>query len=97
MAWDVVVSGPRRGELSGSCDVEQPLRCCEHFLRPRDPLLDRTVGADERARDLAHAESAQGVQNQRDLRLLGQPRMAAGEHHAKQVVFDCVRCKEFFN
>ncbi len=31
----------------------------------------------------------------RDLRLFGQPRMAAGEHHAKQVVFDRVRSKKF--
>jgi len=39
----------------------------------------------------------QGVENPRDLRLLGQPRMAAGEHHAQQVVFDCVRGKEFID
>ena len=86
-----------RGEIVGIRDVEQPLRSREHFLRARDALLDRRVAADERAGDFAHAEAAQDVEHERDLRLLGQPRMAAGEHHAQLIVFDRVSSKELFD
>src|SRR5262249_51745555 len=39
------------------------------------------------ARDLVYAEAAEDVENERDLRLLCQARLAAGEHHPKQIVF----------
>jgi hypothetical protein len=55
------------------------------------------MAADEGARDLVCAEAAQDVENERDLHLLCQARLAAGEHHTKQIVFDCVGCKELFD
>jgi hypothetical protein len=41
------------------------------------------MAADEGAGDLGDTEPAQDVEDERDLRLLGQARLAAGEHHAK--------------
>ena len=55
------------------------------------------MAADEGARDLVYAEAAEDVENERDLRLLCQARLAAGEHHPKHVVFDRIGCKEFFD
>jgi len=80
-----------RGKLGRSLNVEQPLRLCQHFLRPRNPLLDRSLTADESARNLTHAEAAKDVQHQRDPRVFTQPRMTAGEHHPKLIVLDRVR------
>lgn len=42
-----------------------------------------------------YAEAAQDVENKGDLGILGQPRMAVGEHHAEQIVFDRIRFKKF--
>ena len=53
--------------------------------------------AHKRAGYFIHAEAAQNMQHQRHLRLLGQSRMAAGEHHAQLIVFDRVRREEFFD
>jgi hypothetical protein len=44
--------------------------------------------------DFVYAEAAKDVENERDLRLLCQTRLATGEHHPKQIVFDRVGCKE---
>ncbi len=73
------------------------MRCRQHLLGPRDALLDRGMAAHEGARDFVHAEAAQDVQDQRDLRFLRQPRMAAGEHHAQQVVLDRVRGEQLLD
>ncbi|HTV55104.1 MAG TPA: hypothetical protein VMI06_09310 [Terriglobia bacterium] len=42
--------------------------------------------ADKRRRDFIDAEARQDVENERHLRLLRQPRLAAGEHHPQQIV-----------
>src|SRR6516165_1290990 len=86
-----------RREVGRRGNVEQPLRCREQFLRTRYPLLNCRMAADEGARDLICAEAAQDVENERDLRLFCQARLAAGEHHTKQIVFDRGGCKEFFD
>src|SRR5215831_2095924 len=86
-----------RRELARRCNVEQPLRCREQLLCSRYPFLDCSTAADEGARDLVYAEAAEDVENERDLRLLCQARLAAGEHHPKQVIFDRVGCKELFD
>src|SRR5215831_11139571 len=86
-----------RRELGWRGDIEQPLRRREQFLRPRYPFLNCGVAADEGARDLVYAEAPQDVENERNLCLLGQARLAAGEHHAKEVVLDRVRRKELFD
>jgi hypothetical protein len=65
---------PRR-KVSRRGNVEQALRSSEQSLRSRYPLLDRRMAADEGARDLGHAEPAQDVENERDLRLLDQARL----------------------
>ena len=77
-------------EVVGARYIEQPLRSRQHFLGARDALLDRSVTAHERIRDFIYAKPAQDVQHERDLRFLRKPRMAAGEHHAKLIVFDRV-------
>jgi hypothetical protein len=55
------------------------------------------MAADEGASDLRYAETAQDVKNKRDLRLLRQTGMTAGEHHAKLVVFDRIWPEEFLD
>src|SRR5215831_5320586 len=86
-----------RRELGRRGNLEQPLRCREQLLCPRYPFLDCSMAADEGARDLVYAEAAEDVENERDLRLLCQTRLAAGEHHPKQIVFNRIGCKELFD
>ena len=59
------------GKVVGARYIEQPLRSRQHFLGPRDALLDRSVTAHERIRDFIYAKPAQDVQHERDLRFLG--------------------------
>ncbi len=81
-----LVNGRESGrELGCLGHVEKPLGFREDFFCSCDPLFDGSVGAHESARDFIHAEAAQYVENERDLSLLGQPRVAAREHHAQQV------------
>src|SRR6516225_6176986 len=54
------------------------------------------MSADEGVRDLIDTEAAQYVKNQGDLRLFRQLRMATGEHHAEQIVFDLIGSEELF-
>ena len=75
----------------GVGQIEQPSGAREDLLSPGDPLLDRRAAGEERARDLRRAESAQDVEDQRDLRFLRQPRMTAGEHHPELLIADRVR------
>ncbi len=79
-----------RDEL-GVRQVEEPPRARERLLPPRDPLLDRRAAGEERAGDLARAEAAQDVEDERELRLLGQPGVTAREHHPELLVADRVR------
>ena len=46
------------------------------------------TAGEERVRDLLGAEAAEDVEDERELRLLGQARMAAGEHHSQLLVAD---------
>src|ERR1700733_14348670 len=84
-------------KVLGACNLEQSLGSCEHRLGTGDALFDRGVAADKSAGDLVNAEATQNVENQRDLRLLPQPRMAAGKHHSKLVVLDGGRSKQFLD
>src|SRR5215472_4322226 len=85
------------GDIRWSFDIKEPLRIRKYFLRTSYPLLGRSVGANKSIGNLINTETAQDMENQGDLGLLGQSRMAAGEHHAKQVVFDGVSGEELRN
>src|SRR5262249_60977337 len=75
------------GELGGA-QGEEPARGRERLLAARDPLLDGGAAGEEGGRDLVGAEAAQDVEDEGELRLLGQARVAAGEHHAQLLVAD---------
>ena len=55
----------------------------EPLLRPHQPLCDRGLLREQRRGDLAHAEPADDLQRQRDLRSPGQRGMAAEEHQGQ--------------
>src|SRR5262249_3693453 len=82
-------------KISRRGKVEELVRCREHLLHY--PLLDRGMAADEGGGDLVDAEAAQDIENERNLALLREARMAAREHHAQQIVLDRVRGEQFFN
>src|SRR5437899_261116 len=86
-----------RGEVGGVRDLEQTLGTRECLLRAREAFLDRRARADEGAGNLVHAEAAQDVEHQRDLRRLREPRVAAGEHHAQLIVLDGVCPKQLLD
>src|SRR5947209_8791396 len=88
---DRAMDGRKTRREVGILQLEQPLRAGEHLLPAGDPLLDSRLGAEEGARDLLDAETAQEVEDERHLRLLAQPGMAAGEDHAQLIVFDDAR------
>jgi hypothetical protein len=67
-------------------EVKQPLRAGERLLAPADPLLDRGPAQEERGGDLGRAEPAEHVEDQRELRVLRQLRLAAREHHPQLLV-----------
>ena len=62
------------------------LQSAERAFGAREPLGDGGVRGQKRAADFRDAESAKGVQRERDLRLGRHERMAADEHHAQAVV-----------
>ena len=62
------------GKVIGARYIEQPLRSRQHFLGPRDALLDRSVTAHERIRHFIYAKPAQDVQHESDLSFLRKPR-----------------------
>ena len=68
--------------------VEAPPGRGEHLFCSHDSLLRRRRVRKKRCGDLVHAEPAQDVKDQRDLRLLREPRMTARKHHPEQVVTD---------
>ena len=57
----------------------------------------RSVTAHECAGDFIYAKGAQDVEHQRDLRFFRKPGRAAGEHHAKLIVLDCVCSKKLLD
>ena len=79
-----------RREVGSVRDIEQPLGARQDLLGPRESFLHRRVRTDERARDFVDTESAEDMQDERDLRFLREAGMAAGEHHAQLVILDCV-------
>lgn len=88
--------GPEpRQHLPLGAELEELHGPCEDLLAARDALRDRGVRAEERARDLADAEAAEDVQHEDDLRLLRQPRMAAGEHHPELIVLESLGLEHF--
>src|SRR5215472_1519412 len=84
-------------EIASVRSVEQPLRSCEYFFGAGNALLHRGMAADEGACHFVNAETAEDVEHECHLRLLGEARMAAGKHHAQQVIFDGILCEEFFD
>ena len=60
--------------------------CADLRLRAHQALRHRRRRHQERARDLLRLEAAQRAQRQRDLRLDGQRRVAAGEDEAQPIV-----------
>ena len=65
------------------------------FFSPGDSLFNRRVTAHKGVGNLVHAESAKNIQNECDLRLYWQSRMAAGKHQSKLVVFDRALIEQF--
>ena len=57
-------------------------------LRPDEPLRERRLRDEEGARDLRRLEAADEAQRQRDLRLRGERRVAAGEDQLESLVGD---------
>ena len=72
-------------EVPGA-ELEQRPGPGEHLLRPREPLLHRRERDEEGPGHLVGREAAQQRQDQRDLRVLGDVRMTAREHHPQLVV-----------
>ena len=61
---------------------------CERPLRTHDPLRDRRLGDEKRARNLVGRQPAEQPQRQRRARLCRQDRMARGEDEPQQIVAD---------
>jgi len=57
-------------------------------LRAHEPLRERRLGDEERARDLRRRQAADEAQRQRDLGLGCERRVAAGEHQLEPLVGD---------
>ena len=74
-------------------DLKRNLLIANLLLRACQPLGDRRLGGEEGAADFRHAEAAQGLQGQRDLRLVRNARMAAHKHQPQAVVGDLLVTK----
>ena len=77
-------SSAPRGTSNGT------LRLGQRPLGAHDPLRDRRLRDEERARDLVGRQAAEQAQRQRDARLGREHRVAGGEDQAQQVVADVV-------
>ena len=78
------------GALGGARHLEGHARVGERALGADDPLRDRRLGDEERARDLRGREPADEPQRERDARLGRQHRVTRGEHEPQQIVADVV-------
>ncbi len=78
------VQSPRQFFTGG--DLEDDPRLADFLFRPRQPLGDGCVGRQKCPADFCHAEAAEGLQCEGDLRLLRNQRMATHEHHPQPVV-----------
>lgn len=78
------------GAVDGARHRERDPRIRERTLRAYDPLPDRRLRDDERARDLRGGQPPDEPQRQRDALLGRQDRMARGEHQAQEIVADVV-------
>ena len=74
------------GHLAGGRHVERQPLIANLPLRAHEPLRDRRLVGEERSRDLAHAEAADGLQAERHARVARQRRMTAHDDHAQLVV-----------
>ena len=69
-------------------DAERDARVADLPLRAHEPLRERRLRDEERARDLRRAQTADLVQRQRDARLGRERGVAAGEDEAQPLVGD---------
>ena len=84
---------PRTGARRSSAPrghLERDARLGERALGADDPLRDRRLRDEERARDLLGRQAAEQAQRERDARLGREHRVAGDEHEAQQVVADVV-------
>jgi len=65
-----------RCEVIGG-ELKEPLGAGEDFLASRKALFDCVGGCEKRACDLANAEPAQHLEDERDLHVFVKPRVAA--------------------
>ena len=94
----------RAGRPEGAAEKSSAPATSNSLFDPASTFFAREMrfsiaayAAHERIRDFMDAKAAQDVQHERDLRLLRKPRMAAGEHHAKLIVFDRVCSKKLLD
>ena len=87
---DLEHRGEARRELVAAGHLERHVRFRERALGAHDALRDGRLRDEEGARDLGRGEAAEQPQRERDPRLGGEHRVAAGEHEAEQVVADVV-------
>ena len=78
---------PARQFLAGG-NLEGNLRLADFLFGAGQALGDGGIGGQKGAADFRDAETAKGLQRERDLRFRGNQRMAADEHHAQAVVGD---------
>jgi hypothetical protein len=69
---------------------ERHVRRRKRALGAHDPLLDRRLGHEERARDFVGGETAEQAQRQRDARFGREHGMTRGEDQAQQVVAEFI-------
>ena len=76
------------GEKVRRWDAQRNPRIPDLPLRAHEPLRERRLGNEETAGDLRRRETADEAQRQRDLRVRGERRMAAGEDQLEAFVGD---------
>ena len=78
------------GDLRRVGELHQRPRTPEQLPRPAQTFFDGVLARQEGVGDLGHAETAQGLQDERHLGFGGELRRTAGKHHAQLVVLDLV-------
>ena len=74
------------GAILSAGDLEGNVFLGERALRPDDPLRDRRLRHQKRARDLFGGQPTEQTKGERDARINRQDRMAGREHQPQQVV-----------
>jgi hypothetical protein len=78
--------GESFGQVVGIGHAHVGVHRLQDLAGPEQALGHGGFGDQEGGGDLGRGQSADGAQGERDLRLPGQRRVAAGEHHAQQLV-----------